>query len=153
MRVSKNVCVYIYIYICVYLFVYVNNYWCIQRHTYACICVCTCACIYGIWCRDPFTCIMSSSFFGCWAGAAMLHNGCLNYGIRSVAVDASRLSYVDNIPNMRVGLSHSVEPLEQFCFYLPDMDLIPEFLRWNITRGWMFHLQWALWLSFNLSGA
>ena len=56
-------------------------------------------------------------YLDCCAGAAMLHHGCLNYGIRSSAVDASRLIYVENIPNTLVAfVTVLIEPLEQFAF-------------------------------------
>jgi hypothetical protein len=46
----------------------------------------------------------------------MLHSGCLHFGIRSAAVDAARLVFVDNTTYTRYWFRHSVETLEQFAF-------------------------------------
>ena len=80
----------------------------------------------------------------------MLHSGCLHFGIRSAAVDAARLVFVDNTTYTRYWFRHSVETLEQFAFTFQKAIW---FLRWHIMSAWMFYLQWASWPSFNLSGA
>ena len=73
------------------------------------------------------------------AGAAMLHSGCLFYGLRSACIDVPGLTLYDD------KIVHFVHPQFPATHELSS--------RWNTTSEWTLHHPWGSSPSFNLSGA